>query len=609
MWFKTILIFFFFSILASDFAFAQKDTTKADPEKFYENLEAYSGRSKFTQFMYRMVFKPTASASKKKKAYKKLIRKPYSAFEGKIIRHINIVTLDPFGNSIADTIVSSQNFIMRGGNKMHIKSQHSTIRNLLLIRQNQVFDSLLVKESERLVRSQPYVRDVSFFILATSKNSDSVDIFIRELDTWSIIPKVVVSGSRIAFNILDGNFLGLGHEFRNIYSWQHTTGEDAFSTNYFIPNIRDTYINSTLNYSTDEHRNFTESISVDRPFFSPLAKWGAGALIKQEYRRDTLHINDSLYLMQKYKFSVQDYWAGNAFQLFKGNTVNMRTTNFISAVRFIRIRFTDKPVEMYDTASLYSNENLYLGSIGISQRKYVQDKFIFNFGLIEDIPIGKVFSLTGGYQERNNTGSLYLGARVAFGNYYSWGYLSSNFEYGTYFRQSHSRQGIFSANIIYFTGLLEIGKWKFREFVKPQLILGINRLSYDSLTLNDGYGLDGFNSPSLSGNSRMIFTMQSQAYAPWNFIGFRFGPFISCSIGMLSDRETGFKNSKVYAKIGVGILIKNDYLVFSTFQLSLAFYPVIPGKGENVFKVNSFRTNDFIIGDYIIGKPAPIHYQ
>ena len=94
------------------------------------------------------------------------------------------------------------------------------------------------------------------------------------------------------------------------------------------------------------------------------------------------------------------------------------------------------------------------------------------------MPIGKVFSLTGGYQEKNNTGRLYLGARISFGNYYPWGYLSSNFEYGTFFQASHAEQGVFSAGVNYFTGLVEIGKWKFRQFVKPQVTIGINRFPY-----------------------------------------------------------------------------------------------------------------------------------
>ena len=99
---KYILVFTF-SICISDFAFAQQPPAKADSTRLYENIETYSKRSKFATFMYRLIFKPVAPISKKKevkrKVYPKLIQKPYSAFEGKIIRNIDIVTLDPFGYS------------------------------------------------------------------------------------------------------------------------------------------------------------------------------------------------------------------------------------------------------------------------------------------------------------------------------------------------------------------------------------------------------------------------------------------------------------------------------------------------------------------------------
>ena len=200
MWFKNIFILFFVLISISDVAFAQETPVKTDSTHLYKNIESYSKRSKFTMFMYRLIFKPVAPISRKKevkkKVYKKLIQKPYSAFEGKIIRNINIVTLDPFGYSATDTTVAKQNFLYKAGNGMHIKTQSITIRNLLLIRKNEPFNSLLVKESERLIRNQKYVHEVSFYVVAAGKKSDSVDIFIRELDKWSIIPEGSISTSR-----------------------------------------------------------------------------------------------------------------------------------------------------------------------------------------------------------------------------------------------------------------------------------------------------------------------------------------------------------------------------------------------------------------------------
>jgi hypothetical protein len=78
---------------------------------------------------------------------------------------------------------------------------------------------------------------------------------------------------------------------------------------------------------------------------------------------------------------------------------------------------------------------------------------------------------------------------------------------------------------------------------------------------------------------------------------------------MLGDAADGFKNSKVYSQLGLGVLIKNENLVFNSFQISISFYPVIPGIGQNVFKMNSFKTTDFGFRDFEIERPSKVIYR
>jgi hypothetical protein len=613
MRFKNIFILFSILILTRNFAIAQQIPAKTDSTKIYKNIEIYSGQSKLKTFVYKLIFKPVAANSSKKKVkkktYKKLIQKPYSSFEGKPIRNIDIVTLDPFGYSANDTTVAKRNFLYKAGNAIHINTRIIAIRNLLLIHKNDLFNSLLVKESERLIRIQKYVHEVFFYVVAAGVKSDSVDIFIRELDKWSIIPKGSISASGIMVDINEENFLGSGHEFQSDFKRNFKNGIDSVNIDYFIPNIRNTYINAKLHYGVDGYGDFSRSVAVDRPFFSPLAKWAAGASFASQFRKDSLKDINLGYAPINLRFNTQDFWVGKAMRIFKGNKEEEFVTNLVFTARYLRIRYSEKPPEQNDPLHIFSNEDFYLGGIGITARKYVQDKYIFKYGVVEDVPVGKVLGLTGGYQIRNNSGRFYLGMRYSFGNYYEWGYLSSNFEYGTFFKGSHTEQGVFTAGVNYFTGLIEVGKWKFRQFVKPQITIGINRFSYDSLTINDGYGLDGFKSPALSGTQRLLFTVQTQSYSPWRLIGFHFGPYLVYSLGVLGNAADGFKNSKIYSQIGVGVLIKNENLVFNSFQISISFYPVIPGIGQDVFRMNSFRTTDFGFRDFEINKPERVIYQ
>ena len=104
-------------------------------------------------------------------------------------------------------------------------------------------------------------------------------------------------------------------------------------------------------------------------------------------------------------------------------------------------------------------------------------------------------------------------------------------------------------------------------------------------------------------------TFQTQAYSPWNFWGFRLNPYLSYTMGMLGDAKHGLKSSRVYSQFGVGIIISNDYLVFSSFQMSFSFYPSIPGSGDNVFKTNAYKTSDFGFQNFDISKPTLVPYE
>ena len=58
-----------------------------------------------------------------------------------------------------------------------------------LIKKNKPLDSLLVKESERLIRTQRYINRVDISPKLIPNSPDSVDVNIRVLDSWSLIPQ------------------------------------------------------------------------------------------------------------------------------------------------------------------------------------------------------------------------------------------------------------------------------------------------------------------------------------------------------------------------------------------------------------------------------------
>jgi hypothetical protein len=605
---KYLFLFIIFMICAIKLSIAQQTGPRKDSAKIYRNIENYSKKTRTTKFLYKFLFKSVAPAALPKDQHKAALKKTYKRFENKIIRNINVTTLDPFRKDLYDT--TNKPIFIAGKilNDIHINSLPVTIKNLLVIRKNEPFDSVLVRESERLVRRQSYIREVYFYPVACGKNSDSVDIQIRVLDYWSIIPGMAASPRLLKLKLSDKNLAGLGQRFANSYTWNHTNGKNAFETSYSIPNFRNTYISSDLNYNKDEQNNYMAGISIDRPFYSAFARWAGGVYFSKQLKSDTVYENDTSHFLFPARFYIQDYWAAEAWQVRKGHSEDDRTTNLILSARFYRLHYIDKIMEMASSPYKHENESFLLAGLGLSTRKYVQDNFIFNFGKTEDVPIGRAYGIVGGYQIKGKR-LFYLGANYSYGNYYPWGYLRTNLEYGTLFNSSVTQQGVVKAELNYSTKLFEIGDWNFRQFLKSSLTSGIRRLPNENLSINDGYGISGFNGSGLSGTHKFLFTLQTQSYAPGNILGFQFGPYLLASIGMLGNKATGFRNSRVYSQFGIGTLIRNKFLVISTFQLSFSFYPRIPGDGSNIIKINSFTTNDFGFLDFDIGKPGMVAFQ
>lgn len=111
------------------------------------------------------------------------------------------------------------------------------------------------------------------------------------------------------------------------------------------------------------------------------------------------------------------------------------------------------------------------------------------------------------------------------------------------------------------------------------------------------------------GTSKYVLSLQTQFYSPWKILSFKFNPYLNLNLAMIEDEKVRYINNKLYSSFSVGLIIRNDYLVFNSFQLSLSFYPSIPGQGNNIFKTNAIKNDDFRLQGFELRKPSPIWYN
>lgn len=589
-------------------AFAQVKEQGKDSTNFYHDIHNLSKKSTFNKIVYKLFFRASAILSNDKTTKKdhKVINTDKSS--GRIIRNIKIETLDPFGYSINNTNKAPKNSVDRIGNAIHIKTKEFTIRNLLLFKKYDRCDSLLLNETERLIRSQRNVREVSIIPTLVETANDSVDITVRVLDSWTLIPNGSLSANQNSVKLTERNILGFGHQISGEIVNRMETSQQARYAQYSVSNIKNSFIRLDLSYSREFNFDSKRSISISRSFYSVVAKNAGGIGFENRRLTEFFPINDTIIgVPTKYEF--YESWYGRAFKINGEQTFNQKTTNLILAFTYNRKAYSLQPEAFYDATNYFSSENNSIGYIGISRQRFYQDTFVYNYNITEDIPYGENAAILLGYQNKADRSRWYSGITLSKGKKYAFGYLSSFIEWGTFFYLGKTEQTAFKFGSNFISPLWYMGKWKLRQFVKPTFIWGNNRdVSFkDQLTLDNYYGIEGFNN-RLTGTKKWLVSLQTQSYLPGLWNGFRFSPYINISMGSLANNNALF-DSRVYSKFSIGVQINNDYLVFNSFQISFSYYPSIPFEGSNLLKTNSFENTDLTISDFQLGKPTYIRYE
>ena len=104
----------------------------------------------------------------------------YNVQKQHYVNQIHIEALDVFDPKIPEY----RNWAFRFLNKLHNKTNDSFIRRELLFHEGDIVDDDLLEETERNLRAQDFLGDVS--VTQRLVSSDKVDIFVNTEDQWTL---------------------------------------------------------------------------------------------------------------------------------------------------------------------------------------------------------------------------------------------------------------------------------------------------------------------------------------------------------------------------------------------------------------------------------------
>lgn len=532
---------------------------------FYDSLKVRASKKPFTKKLYAFVVVMPQPINSKQITLKS--DEGYINYKGRVIRKIEIRQLDVFGSSVNNPENSHPSGIEKILNRTHINTNVKIIRNNLIFTEGDSVSPLKLSDNERILRQLPFIDDARIIVVPVSDSE--ADIVVLTKDLYSLGGSYDYKGFKAGeVSVFEKNILGIGHELGfDIPYNSNKTNSPGFGVHYYANNIAKSFINLSANYLNGLGQE-TYGFSLNKKLLSATTKYAGGISVRQMY---TSVVLDSI-LPLPLKYNLQDYWVSRSFLVNEESV-----SRIILGARYTNNNVFYRPEIMPDSYHYLQRYKMFLGSAALSFQKYYKTNLIYGYGRAEDVPIGSLMKLTVGHEINEFKTRSYAAFEASTGTYVNrLGYFYTSAGLGSYINNTQTEQGVFSLNLEYFTNLLPLGRNRIRNFITVNYTRGFDRNTDEILYLNNKNGFAGFRNDSISGNQRVTLNVESVLFSNMNFYNFKFAFFAFSDFSFLAGTNQYLSSGSFLSELGVGVRIRNDNLVFKTFQIRICIYPDAP---------------------------------
>lgn len=532
---------------------------------FYDSLKAKAERKNFTKILYDLVIIPPAKASSKRINERNIDN--YTEHNGKIIRHIFIRRLNAFGSTINDPESSLENEPEFFLNKTHIKTREYIIKNYLLIEENDSLVPHKVSESERLLRQLPYIHDARIVIIPVS--SMEVDIMVITKDIYSLGLMPDIHGYNVGkISIFDKNLFGFGHELEVEIPYDYRNYNSiGFGAAYTLKNISRTMIDVKLEYK-DAFNRRVAGVDISRKFLTAYTKYAGGIAVYESYVLEDL---DTLTIPEPVEYNNFDLWFGRSY------LIDNNFTRAVISGRYINNNVWNRPEITSTSYYAYQKYKIYLASFSLVSQRFYKSNLIYNYGRNEDIPYGGIVELTYGKEYSEFDIRDYISIKSAFGNFVpNVGYIYGRGIISTFVKENRTEQGLLQLHFKYISDLYDLRSYKLRLFGTLDYSRGFYRYEDEHLTIGEDNGIRGFRNNYLFPDQRLYLNLEAVAFSKVFFYGFRFAVFSFADIVLFARDKMFYEYDNIVSGFGIGFRVRNENLIFKTFQVRFGIYPGAP---------------------------------
>ncbi|AEV97554.1 hypothetical protein A4D02_30365 [Niastella koreensis] len=511
----------------------------------------------------------------------------FKLYAGKAIRRIYIVNLS-FSENVYDTSKSILSTLTRVADRLQANTKDWMIRDMLFVKKGQILDPYRLADNERFLRDQNFIKDARIVVRPT-EYPDSVDLYVRLRDVFSWGAEVSASGvNNVKASIYDANFMGMAQrlQYSILYDKNRTpiTGSEI---RYRKTSVAGSFINLEAGYSTINQGGLaTENetayfLNLDRPLYTPNARFAGGLQISHNLATNVFGKPAALFY--DYKYQLGDVWLGYNIGVNK----QKRKGSDDRSRRFVSMRYFDQHFDQFPKLDTfdprYTNKKYVLGQFTWYKIDFYRTNYIFGFGRTEDLPVGMQRKVTLGAVQVDSLKRVYAGFEFdhwlvdSHDNY--WNYTLS---LGTNFYKREWQDNSTLLNISWYSRLMDFTKFKIRQYANISYAGIYNQHVYESLHINNEYGLDEFSTDSIRARQRLSLGTETTLYTRWSILGFKIG-FLAFARGTLMEPPVlGIWRGGLFPSLGGGVRTRNENLIFGTIEARFTWFP------HTLYGVNNF---------------------
>ncbi len=446
-------------------------------------------------------------------------------------------------------------FLYRLANKLHITTRPPVIEQQLLFDTGEALSAQALQESERILRSNRYIRDAQ--IVPTGQVDGVVDIDVITTDTWTLSPKMSFSRSggetSSTIGLKEMNLFGTGMLIEALY-------ESDVDRNSQVLKVVDRHIGDSwygvkaiIENNSDGQTHY---VDLAKPFYAMESTNAHGISYYDNERVDSLYDRGEVTAQFGHRSKTHEMFIGWSKGLQNG--WSKRLTAGLGYDEHVFSEVDDGPVP---PGVMPGDRKLFYPFVGFElvQDKYEKARNIDQIGRTEDRFLGTSVNARVGLS-RANLGSdrdawlINAGARTSFErSKNSWLLLSSEFV------------ARWEADGIKNLALVADAKY-YRRYSEKRLFVarlsgtfGHNLDLDQQLFLGGDNGLRGYPLRYQSGDKRALLTLEQRFFTDWYpFRLFHVGAAVFFDAGQTwGDGPFGTANDGLLKDVGVGLRLGN----------------------------------------------------